>query len=326
MSLILPRSVLMTAAVAVLAVAGCESSDGATVKVHSQAQTSQGQTLAQADLSPALAQPAGLDTAVNVAAEDRLTKLEAAIAQLQADMQMHQAQFSRLTTIEDQLSTLLAEVKGLRVTPAMRSEPVPALKKEQTQKDDAPVAPVKPPPPPAPEPAAKVVAKSVPLPEVKPSLNKDQETQVAAPPSVPEAKPRADLSTEAPKAGSPAPDYKPASATMPSAPTVTSVRVGEHPSKTRMVFEASAPITFTTDVDNTEKILLLSIKGMAWTAARERALSGSPFVLAYTAQDDGVGGQRVVMTLKQKTAVNAYTINAEGGQPNRLVLDLVSAP
>lgn len=86
-------------------------------------------------------------------------------------------------------------------------------------------------------------------------------------------------------------------------PNVTQVRTGAHPDKTRMVLDINAPAQFRYDLDNNEKLLLIDLPGINWSAPRQQKLARNPLVSGYTAQASGDGGTMLVVELKQPAKV-----------------------
>lgn len=84
---------------------------------------------------------------------------------------------------------------------------------------------------------------------------------------------------------------------------VTGVRFGQHPGKTRMVLDLGSPTTFTTDLDNNEKILLVDLKSASWNAASSRRLGSNPLIAGYSVQGNGSGGSMLVIELKRNARV-----------------------
>jgi hypothetical protein len=105
--------------------------------------------------------------------------------------------------------------------------------------------------------------------------------------------------------------------------SVTDVRVGEHPGKTRLVMDLSAfAPKYSADLDNAERVLVIDLPGAAWDAATSRALDNSPVVKAYTAQSTDTG-TRVVVELKTNAKLTMNTAMAPNSvHGNRIVLDV----
>lgn len=105
---------------------------------------------------------------------------------------------------------------------------------------------------------------------------------------------------------------------------VTGLRIGEHPGKTRLVFDlnGSAKPEFTYDVDNAEKILLVDLGGTRWSGT-EKAVLKSPMIAGWNAQKSESGTASIVVELKKSAKIiSSQYLKAEGKDPARLVLDI----
>src|SRR5690606_31721962 len=65
--------------------------------------------------------------------------------------------------------------------------------------------------------------------------------------------------------------------------TVTALRLGEHPGKTRIVLDMAGAGPYTFEVDNGEKILLVTLPQSAWSAAMQEAAADYSMISGYTA-------------------------------------------
>ena len=106
---------------------------------------------------------------------------------------------------------------------------------------------------------------------------------------------------------------------------VTSVRMGQHPGKTRFVMDLSqAAPKYTAEIDNAEKLLIVELPGAGWSAAAAKTFTAHPLIKGYSAQPAG-DGTRLVMELKKpaKLVMNtAMKPNAVHG--HRVVLDIAA--
>lgn len=84
---------------------------------------------------------------------------------------------------------------------------------------------------------------------------------------------------------------------------VKSLRFGEHPGKTRMVLDFSAPVKPQVDIDNNERLMLVQIPDMDWLARAERSLGNHPLIKSYTAQASPGGGSTLALVLKKPVRV-----------------------
>ena len=167
----------------------------------------------------------------------------------------------------------------------------------------------------------------------------DAEAAMDAPPQVPSSSvaPMPPV-TPIPKAATPptagamvpgTPVAIPAAYTPPAinVTSIQNVRFGNHDGgKSRMVIDVSAASSFTFDVDNQEKLMVVEIPGTVWNAGPiTRQLQDHPLVQSMTSSPDGTGGTRVVLQLKTSAKVLwSQAIPPAGAQGNRIVIDISS--
>lgn len=153
-------------------------------------------------------------------------------------------------------------------------------------------------------------------------LTKLEEDQAKAPAPVVE---KADLMPLV-KADTPPPKKtadKPVS--LPKETTIMGVRLGEHPDKTRMVLDWSKLGDVRTDLDNAEKLLLITLSETAWDAKAVVAGLSSPLVAGWAVQDDGKGKTLAVQLKKPVKILSVGKLKAEGGKPARVIIDLAAS-
>lgn len=116
---------------------------------------------------------------------------------------------------------------------------------------------------------------------------------------------------------------KPASVPAPTGDGVAGVRVGMHPDRVRIVFDVNGKNTkFTTNLDNTEKLLTIEMPKTAWSATKAQAFKGNTVVDSYMAQEQGQG-TIVAFTLKNTSKIlESKLLKGANGQPSRIVIDL----
>ena len=105
---------------------------------------------------------------------------------------------------------------------------------------------------------------------------------------------------------------------------VTGVRIGEHGSKTRLVFDLNANTkpSFKYDLDNAEKILLVEMPSAGWTGSAS-GKPKSPLIESWSATEGAGGGSSVAIQLKKDARViSTEFLKAEGKDPARLVVDI----
>ena len=122
----------------------------------------------------------------------------------------------------------------------------------------------------------------------------------------------------------PPPAPAPQAAATPPAAMISALRTGEHPGKTRIVFDTSDKLSFSKDVDNGEHILTVDVQGAGWTGAgTEQTTPKSPLLSGWQAAPDGQGGTRFVIQLRKPAKI----LSAEAGAPaagklGRIIIDL----
>lgn len=111
----------------------------------------------------------------------------------------------------------------------------------------------------------------------------------------------------------------------PSGPVISAMRIGEHAGMTRLVLDAGSAVKFTTDLDNSEDLLLVELPGMKWTAAKSGA-SSSPAIKSWSTQsmDNGTDGTRLVIVLRQDVSIADKSLIAPDANAAhyRAVIDL----
>lgn len=114
---------------------------------------------------------------------------------------------------------------------------------------------------------------------------------------------------------------------VPAAPVkmnFSSVRLGDHGDKVRVVIESTQPIKISQDLDNTEKILVIDVKGADMETLRQD-VANNPLVAAMSMTGDkkGASGQ-IALELKKETRVEMTTVMPPQGDKKvyRAVVDL----
>ena len=124
-------------------------------------------------------------------------------------------------------------------------------------------------------------------------------------------------------APAPSPSYSQASYGGSASSSVTNVRFGEHSDKTRVVLDTSNNVTYSYDLDNRERILMINLPGVSWQGAQQMQVYNSPVVSSYNVMPDGQGGHQVIMQLKVPAQVMWSQALAPGGsQGHRVVFDI----
>jgi hypothetical protein len=122
----------------------------------------------------------------------------------------------------------------------------------------------------------------------------------------------------------PTPATAPPAALKPPAFMISAVRIGEHPGKTRIVFDVSDKLSFSKDVDNGEHILTIDVQGAGWAGAgTAQPTPKSPLLASWQASPDGQGGTRFVIQLRKPAKILAAEAMAPAaGKPGRIIIDL----
>ncbi len=108
-----------------------------------------------------------------------------------------------------------------------------------------------------------------------------------------------------------------------SGAAVSSVRVGDHPGKVRIVLDLTGPAKFAADVDNNEKILLVDLPGTGWTAETQKLIK-NPLVKGYVAQKNATGNGTVLAIKLAKPAkvLMATVLPPNESYGNRIAIDV----
>lgn len=149
------------------------------------------------------------------------------------------------------------------------------------------------------------------------------ENDTAPPPAAPMAeKKAAPAPSPTPKAGT---AIKPGARDMAANgnPTVTSVRVGEHSDRVRLVFDVTAGTSYSADLDNQENLLLVELPGVNWSAPMQEPFGKMALMKSYKVDPASGGGYLFVLQLKGPTSIlSQNVIPALSGGGKRIVIDL----
>ena len=224
----------------------------------------------------------------------RLDRLETAVQSLRNDFDTMQPAITRLVGIEDDIQELVVQLEALledETAPPAASAAAPLPGRNQRPMADSP--------PPGPE-TEMAEADDEPL-----DLMPAQEEARYEPPPV--QKP-------------PAVDPLPKGVT---GKAILDIRTGEHPDKTRIVLDANNKPSFTHDLDNMEKILIVELPQTSWNAAAQEAFRNSPILASYKTSEISTGGTRLIIQLKKPVQVmKTNTIDGPGAGRSRLIIDL----
>jgi hypothetical protein len=104
---------------------------------------------------------------------------------------------------------------------------------------------------------------------------------------------------------------------------VTNIRVGEHGKSTRIVLDVSTAGKFSYDLDDTKKILTVTLPESGWAGAPEKTVK-NPLVKGYSAQKaaNGPGISVVINLAKPGKVLSATPMPADKEYGNRIVIDV----
>lgn len=122
------------------------------------------------------------------------------------------------------------------------------------------------------------------------------------------------------------PAVKPVAASSGAGAAVSKLRFGEHPGRTRLVLDLSGPSPYKTELDNTEKLLLVQIPKAGWSAQAQQKLGGHPLIAGYTAQPSADGGTTLAIELVKPVKVLSEDSLPPNGtyQNHRIFIDLAA--
>ena len=113
---------------------------------------------------------------------------------------------------------------------------------------------------------------------------------------------------------------------MSSGVRVTSVRVGKHPDKTRIVLDVSGNAAFDYKMDNKKNVLVVTLKGASWSTDVKRVFSNHPLLLAYLAKPRSNGDTFLAIKMKKPAQLLfKTTYPPSSGKSYRIVFDVAPA-
>lgn len=229
--------------------------------------------------------------------DERLDRLERAVQDMRNEFNNVEPSIRRLMAIEGDIQNLIAELQELSEDPSM-AKPL----RPQPVAEPMPLTPKQP---------TKTVPKPI---KTRPAPTASVEPVAIVPVTAPTA---AAAPTTAPAQTFSRPD--------PNGNTgVYSVRVGEHPGKTRIVLDVGTKQTFRTDIDNNEKIMIVELPDAQWSAAKSQNFGKSPFISSYKVEETG-DGHMMIFQLKNKAKIGYEAeIGSVNGQGRRIVIDLIN--
>ncbi len=250
----------------------------------------------------------------------RLDRLENAVQELRNDFDAMAPAIVRLVAIEKDIQNLISQLEVLTGGGA----PAPVDPIDSAMLEDEPVAPASAPLPPIPDQAAinasDLAANDLP-PSVPPPAQETTDVS-ASRHSVPEAQPPPPTATPPPAAATaPAPAFS--TTALPA--VVEDVRVGAHPGKVRLVLDVRGKTSFTADLDNQEKILIVELAQASWGAESQQSYASNPVLTSYSIETMQNGGTRLMIVLKTASSLlYKAAMDDADGTGSRVVIDLAA--
>jgi hypothetical protein len=228
---------------------------------------------------------------------ERVKRLERALTAIHGDIKTVAPSIQRLVAVEGDIQELVTQLEVLLENEAAAPAATPA---------PAPYSPY----------GAAASREPEPLTPAAPAV-----APAAQPPP---AAPAASDAPYKPPAYLNAGSSAPAPAATSGGASVTSLRVGEHADKVRLVIDVSADTPYKVDIDNNEKILIIELPDAGWSTAREATYGKTPILQSYRVDSGKDGkGSMLIMPLKQaSTIVYQSKLNALSGTGKRIVVDL----
>lgn len=279
---------------------------------------------------PLLQPPKGVNTALFAEKMDdedsRMDRLENAVQELRNDFDAMSPAIVRLVAIEGDIQNLISQLQVLTGGSPQPAEAGISPIDEAALDTPQPAQPAEVPAVPAPSADSPEKAKDAAVSPLSPSQPAPfaQETavnEIASGAPAPEATPPPPVSI-----GPPAKTQdKPPLASKPSTDgaSVEGLRVGEHPGKVRMVMDVRGKTSFTTDLDNKEKILVIELPDAAWNHESQKSFDGNPLLSTYRTEKLGDHGTMLIVQLKGASSITYKSaVDNADGQGQRIIIDL----
>ena len=104
---------------------------------------------------------------------------------------------------------------------------------------------------------------------------------------------------------------------------ITALRTGDHPGKTRLVFDLDASANFKYELDNKQGLLVIRVPAAQWNAPKERVFNNNKILQAYAAKQAKNGDALVALKLKGPAKVLASSKLGKNAAGNyRIFLDV----
>lgn len=266
----------------------------------------------------------GVNTALfaeKVSNEDaRMDRLENAVQELRNDFDNMAPSIVRLVAIEGDIQNLIKQLEVL-TNGGTPSEIMPI---EESALDEP----------------VQVDGSQTPLPEgplvspdAPPSDTGDTPDPLPPVPLLSQAPPAQEASTETASGAPAAPETPPPPVANgpPAIPAagglaVEAIRIGQHPGKTRIVLDVSGKTTYTADLDNDEKILVIELPDAAWNTDVQKDIADNPMIASYRTEKRADGkGTMLILQLKGTTSIGYKGVmDNENGKGQRIIIDLMA--
>lgn len=105
---------------------------------------------------------------------------------------------------------------------------------------------------------------------------------------------------------------------------VTGLRIGQHPSKTRIVLDVSKKPQFHASFENGNRTMVLSLPKAVWETVSEKTVEGKDLISSYRASSTAHGVELKVSLNKPSQLVYQKAMGPSGAYGDRIVLDLVA--
>lgn len=113
-------------------------------------------------------------------------------------------------------------------------------------------------------------------------------------------------------------------AKLSSGVNVTRLRTGEHPGKTRIVIDMTGATSYSYDLDNEAKTLLINVENAGAADSLGHVWSGHPVLKSYDVSQKGIDVLEIAIALKKsvKVKMNEALKPNDSGASHRLVFDI----
>ena len=256
---------------------------------------------------------------------DRIERLENAVQELRNDFDSISPAIVRLVAIESDIQNLIKQLDVLTGnTSPSDIEPIEEAALD-TVGETTPLAPPAPQPPMGEEHMPMEAAPAPLVPQTQSSIPGSENTAMAPAALSPELMPPTPVASGPPQT-TPAPSTTIAAASPPlpaaTGIAVTGIRIGDHPTKVRIVLDVRGKTTYTADLDNQEKILVVELPQAAWNAEAQKTFTSNAIIGSYRTEKSGNSGTMLVLQLKSTASIAYQGIMDNPDGTSRVVIDL----